>query len=234
MARQPRLAVAGLPHLVTLDGLPQQPLFVQPADRAAFVDALREACAAQQVAVLAYVLLPDHVHLLLTPAQATGLSLAMQALGRRYVAGYNRRHRRSGPLWAGRFRTAVVQPGAALLEVMLFIDLHAQRSGLVAQPADADPSSAPHHLGLRRDSLISPGAADAAYWALGNTPFEREAAYRRRLDEGLPLPRVAQIAQAARSGWAIGEPGFAEQLAQQLQRPLAPRKRGRPAGTSIA
>lgn len=227
MARLPRLAVAGLPHLVTLQGhgAPGGRVFIDDEDRLAFVQALREAMLPRRVAVLAYSLADDHVLLLLCPREAADLGAAMQALGRRYVGGFNRRHGRSGTLWAGRYRAAVVQPGAALLDAMLFVDSQAQRSGRAADAADDRWSSAPDHLGLRRDSLL---ADWPDWWALGNTPFEREAEWRRRLGEGLPPARITALAEASRGGWAIGDAGFVAALQQSEARPLQPRPRGRP------
>lgn len=225
MARLPRLAVAGAAHLVTLYGHSGLPVFVDDEDRRQFLAALRESALQHRVAVHAYVLLADHVHLLLTPASDGALGALMQGLGRRYGAAFNRRHGRRGTLWAGRFRTAVVQPGATLLEAMLFIDQHVVRSGVVASAADHAWCSAGHHLGRRRDPLLT---ESSAWWALGNTPFEREAAYRGLLDEGLAPARVAALAEAARKGWALGDADFLAALAQQVERPVQPRPRGRP------
>jgi len=228
VARLPRLAVAGQAHLVTLAGHSGQAVFIDDVDRQCFLDALRETALQQHAAVHAYVLATDHVHLLVTPpsAGAVGtLGALMQGLGRRYVAAFNRRHGRSGSLWAGRFRATVVQAGAPLLEALLFIDHHAVRAGQVSSADAARHSSAPHHLGLRRDPLLS---AAAAYWQLGNTPFEREAAYRRLLDDGLAAPRACALGEASRKGWAWGDAAFLAELGQQLQRPLQPRPRGRP------
>jgi putative transposase len=226
LARLPRLAVAGQAHLVTLAGHSGRPVFVDDADRQAFRDALREAALQQGCAVHAYVLADDHVHLLVTPATAPALGALMQGLGRRYGAGFNRRHGRSGTLWAGRFRATVVQAGAPLLEALLFIDDHAVRSGAAASAEAARHSSAPHHLGLLRDPLLT---AATAYWQLGNTPFEREAAYRRLLADGLGASRVQALAEASRKGWAVGDADFLAALAAQSARPLQPRPRGRPA-----
>ena len=226
MARLPRLAVAGHAHLVSLYGLNQQPVFLDDTDRQACLAALREAARASQVAIHAYVLLDDHLHLLATPAGDGGLGALVQGLGRRYVAGFNRQHGRSGALWAGRYRATVVQPGAALLEALLFIDHHPVRSGQVVQAEQAAFSSARHHLGLVRDPLIS---VASAYWQLGNTPFEREAAYRRLLDDGLASGRAQALADASRKGWAVGDAAFLAALGQQSSRPVQPRPRGRPA-----
>jgi putative transposase len=226
MARLPRLAVAGQAHLVTLAGAPGVPVYVDDADRRALLDALREAALQHQVAVHAHVLADDHLHLLVTPPTAPALGALMQALGRRYVAGFNRRHGRQGTPWAGRFRATVVQPGARLLEALLFIDGHALRAGRVADAGADAHCSAAHHLGLRRDPLLT---VAAAYWQLGNTPFEREAAYRRLLDEGLGAARAQALGAASRKGWPVGDAAFLATLAQQLDRPVQPRPRGRPA-----
>ena len=225
MARLPRLALAGHAHLVSLYGHSAQPVFIDDDDRRQFLAALREAALQQQVAVHAYVLLADHVHLLLTPATAAGLGALMQGLGRRYGAGFNRRHGRHGTLWDGRYRATVVQPGAHLLEAMLFIDHHAVRSAGAPLAADHTWSSARHHLGQVRDPLVTEGSA---WWPLGNTPFEREAAYRRLLDDGLGAARAAALADAARKSWAVGDAAFIRALTAQTARPLQARPRGRP------
>jgi putative transposase len=225
MARLPRLTLAGQAHLVSLVGHSGQPVFIDDEDRRQFLAALRESALQQRVAVHAYVLLANHVHLLLTPASDSALGALMQGLGRRYGAGFNRRHGRQGTLWAGRFRATVVQPGAALLDAVLFIDHHPVRSASAEQARDFGWSSARHHLGLRRDSLITDAGA---YWQLGNTPFERELAYRRLLDEGLAPARADELAHASHHGWAVGDAAFLASLAQQMDRPVRPRPRGRP------
>lgn len=227
MARLPRLALTGQAHLVALHGHSGQPVFIDDDDRRNFLAALRESALQHAVAVHAYVLLDNHVHLLLTPATGAALGALMQGLGRRYGAGFNRRHGRQGTLWAGRFRATVVQAGANVLDAMLFIDHHPVRTGAVLLAQDHAWSSARQHLGLLRDSLITEAGA---WWALGNTPFEREAAYRRLLDDGLSAGRVAQLTEAGHKGWPVGDSQFLSGLALQTSRPVQPRRRGRPAG----
>lgn len=221
MARLPRLAVAGQAHLALMLGHGAQPVFADDDDRRAFLAALRDAARQHGVAVHAYALQPTEVLLLLTPATSSALGALMQGLGRRYGAAFNRRHGRRGSLWAGRFRTAVVQPGAHLLEAMLHVDLQGAAAG-----ADAAAwCSLGHHLGARRDPLITDCAA---WWGLGNTPFEREAAYRRCVDDGLAPGRAQALCDAAHKGWAVGDAAFLAALAQQSDRPVQPRPRGRP------
>lgn len=225
MARLPRLAIGGLPHLVVQRGHNGAPVFIDDADRRSFLAALREVALLQRVAVHGHALLTGEVWLLVTPEQAEGLSRMMQALGRRYVAGFNARHGRSGTLWDGRFRAALVDPQTEALPALLFIETLAQQRGA------SDWSSLPHHLGHLRDPLVSPAPF---YWALGNTPFERESVWRRRLEEGLSSIEMQRLEEGARKGWALGSPGFLAQWAQTSARPLVPRPRGRPRKTPAA
>ncbi len=225
MARQPRLAVAGLPHLVRLVGHAGDAVFRDDADRRLFLGALRESARQHPAAVHAYALLDDEIWLLLTPVLGEGLGRLMQGLGRRYVAGFNRRHGRSGSLWAGRFRAAVVQPGGLAHAALLAIDLLALQRGKVPCAGDYVWSSARHHLGLVRDPLVT---LARSYWELGNTPFEREASYRRLIDDGLNAADMQRVLAAAHSGWALGDPAFLRDLAQSAGRPVAARPRGRP------
>jgi putative transposase len=231
MARLSRLAVAGQAHLILLSGLPGRPLCIDDDDRRRFLAALRDAASQQRTAVHAHVLLDAEALLLATPENRDGISRLIQELGRRYVAGFNRRHGLQGPLWEGRFRATIVQPGPATLEAMLFVDLHPVHAGLVQSAGDYPWSSARHHLGQLRD----PAVTDAAvYWQLGNTPFDRELGYRRLLDEGLASRRVAQFMEAGRKGWAIGDEAFLALLAAEAGRPVRPRRRGRPAKRAAA
>lgn len=225
MARLPRLGVAGWPHLVVQSVHDGQALARDDADRTLLLHALRDAARAQGVLVHAYCLAPDHFHLLVTPERDDALSLFMQAVGRRYVSAYNRRHGRRGGLWAGRYRATVLDPAQYGLDAMVWIEAHGQRAGGPSPLLDDAWSSARHHLGRGADPLISDLAV---FWALGNTPFEREAAWRRRLDEGLSLHRVRTLADAMHKGWALLAEAAVPALEAQAGRRLTPRPRGRP------
>jgi len=214
MSRLPRLVVPHCAHYVVQRGHSGRPVFADDADRQAFLAALREAAAAQRVAVHAYALLDTEVHLLATPPDAVSLGRMVQTLGRRYVSAYNRRHDRSGTLWDGRFRCAVVEPGSWQLAALRLID------GLPG------PTSAAHRAGELRDAML---ADPPEFWNLGNTPFEREAAYRALLVQGVPPSQAAALRSAALGGWAVGSGAFMAQLAAQTARPVRPRPRGRPA-----
>ncbi len=225
MARLPRLALAGLPHHVIQRGHNLQPVFMDADDRQAYLDALRETSAVLQVLVHGYVLMPDHVHLLVTPPRSEALGQLMQGVGRRYVAGFNRRHGRRGTLWEGRYRATVVDPGAHLMLCLCAIEQNPVRSGLVAQAVDWPWSSAGHHVGRHRDLVIT---EPQAYWGLGNTPFERELRWKQMLEDPLPEGLVDRIVESATKGWALGSEAFLQKVGAQTLRPVQPRPRGRP------
>jgi putative transposase len=217
MARLPRLALAGLPHYVLQTCVHGQPLVRDETDRQNLLAALREAAATCRVAVWAYAVLPQALHLVVCPGSPEGLGRMMQALGRRYVQAFNRRHQRSGALWGGRFRAAVVEPGDWLLAALVRVD----RLGLEAEAG----SSAGHHLGRCRDPLL---ADPPELWALGNTPFERESSWQQRLAAGLDPATESVLARAVHGAWVAGSARFVAQTAAQAGRPAAPRRPGRP------
>ena len=126
------------------------------------------------------------------------------------------RHGHHGSLWDGRFRCAVVEPGATRLALLCLID---------GCSADAHATSARQRSGGSPEAgLIDP----PELWQLGNTPFEREAADRARLGQGLPAAQVESLRRAALGGWAIGSPGFVAEVAEAAARPARPRAPGRP------
>jgi putative transposase len=227
MARLPRLALPGFAHLVLLRGHNREAVFRDDDDRAAFLDALEAAFQRDQVALHAYALHADRVWLLCTPAREGDLSRAMQALGRRFSAVFNRRHDRSGSVWDGRYRSTVVEPGAMLLTAMVFVD----QWGDDLVPAHAEDrkatlwSSARQHLGFAGSVQLT---NLAEYWALGNTPFDRTLAYMALLNEGSRTAEFDRVAAATMRGWVLGSPGFIEGLGELIDRPLSARRKGRP------
>lgn len=225
MARLPRLSIAGCPQLVLQRGNNGQPVFADDADRGRYLALLSEAASRFKVAVHAYVLLDNHVHLLLTPSDSTGLAQTMQSLGRAYVRYFNDRHGRSGTLWEGRYRSAPLEGLRYLLPCLVWLDTHAVRAGLSAEPAAYPWSSHGYYAGHRADRLLTP---PEAYWALGNTPFARELAYADLVRAGLDAPLERAFARFAQGGWPMGGAAFAAELAQRAGRRTERGRAGRP------
>ncbi|HEX6706292.1 MAG TPA: transposase [Albitalea sp.] len=225
MARLPRLTIAGQLHLVLHRAHAGAHVFRDDEDFAAYRQALIASAPEHGVAIHAYTLLASQVLLLVTPREATSLSRMWQALGRRFGADYNRRHGRSGVLWEGRFRTTVVDAHAHFLDGCRYVESAPVRAHFASTAEEYEWSSAAHHAGGRVDGAVTehPG-----YWALGNTPFEREARYRLLLEQPLPAALEQRLTQAALKGWAVGEPAFVNGLGEMTARRLAPLPRGRP------
>ncbi len=225
MARQPRLSVPGLPHLLIWRAHQGVDLFPQAADKLDFLHLMAQCVRAQPLQWHGYVLLPQQVWLLLTPLAEGAVSRTMQALGRSYVRRYNLRHGHVGTLWEGRFRGTVLQPETELLPALLCLGALPVRLGLARTAAEYAWSSHGHCAGLRHDPALS---AAPAYWQLGNTPFEREAAYVALAAQGLSEAAQQRLEQAALKGWALGSPDFVALLQQQTARRLQPVRSGRP------
>ncbi len=225
MARLPRLSVPGYPHHVIQRGNNRQPIFLDDADRQPMLQLLESLSRQFEVAIHAYVLMDNHFHLLLTPQTPEGVPRMMQAVGRRYVRYFNDRHGRSGTLWDGRYKSTLVETESYLMACMAYIDLNPVRAGLTVQARDYPWSSHAHYAGLRPDRLVTP---HPQYWALGNTPFAREAAYARLVQEGLPLSQQQALTESVLKGWALGGPDFMAQLQKKTERRLSKSRAGRP------
>jgi putative transposase len=204
----------------------RQNVFVDDRDRGVFLAMLREAARQCGVAVHAYVLLDTEVHLLATPNEAGSLSRLMQSMGRRYVAAFNRRHGRSGTLWAGRFRAGLIDGVSLGADALVHVECLPVHMGQVGAASEWPWSSAAHHLGVRRDPLI---VEHPAYWSLGNTPFERELAHAHRLREGVSVSQGEGFERALFQGRAVGSHQFTMEVAERTGLPTESRPRGRPA-----
>jgi putative transposase len=228
MARQARISLGQEPHLVAQRGHGLAPVFHDDEDAARYIADLREACRQHQVQLHAYALTPAQALLLLTPSTDVALGRALQTLGRRYVAWHNQRHQRRGTPWEGRFRSALVEQPAEVLSVLRYVEA---AGGLLAcrDPHDSSTgtiwSSLDHHLGRQSNPAVT---SHAAFWSLGNTPFEREAAYKQWWDQGPTDRELRRIEAALQGGRPLGGPEFEQRIAQQLARPVAARPRGRP------
>ncbi|MGC4394770.1 transposase [Hydrogenophaga sp. T2] len=225
MARLPRLTLAGHAHHVIQRGNNRQAIVLDDTDRQQLMDLVFEQARAHGVAVHAWALMDNHLHLLLTPSTADGVPRTMQAVGRAYVRRFNNRHGRSGTLWDGRYKSTLVQEEGYLLACMAHIELHPVREGLVSDPRDYAWSSHRHHIGQRVDRQLTP---HPVYWALGNTPFAREAAYGERVRAGLSAEQQRAIADATLHGWALGDAAFVQALQKHTERRVARSPRGRP------
>ena len=228
MARLPRLTLPGLPHYVVLRGNNLQPIFVDGQDYAHMKAVLAEMAGRFGVQLHAFALLPNQLHLLLTPEQADSLPQFMQSVGRTYVRSFNNRHGRIGTLWEGRYRATVLEPQSWMLPAMVVLECQPVDEGVTSRAVDYGWSSARHHVGAQTERMLR---LHPSYWKLGNTPFAREAAYAELLDRG-PSAEVREVVlQAALKGWVLGSDSFVQELQQHTTRRLQRQKAGRPVRT---
>lgn len=135
MARHPRFVLPGHPQHVIQRGNNRSVIFADDADYTFYLDRLREVCERFKCRIHAYVLMTNHVHLLITPETGIGIGKVMQSLGRQYVQYFNYRYRRTGTLWEGRYKASLLNTDQYLLACYQYVELNPVRAGMVEQPA---------------------------------------------------------------------------------------------------
>lgn len=237
MARLARLALGGHGYLTSLHGNGGQRIWVDAADRQRMLAIVADQAREHRVAVHGFAVLPQALHLLITPDDGAALSRFMQGIGRHYVRAFNHKQGRRGSLWEGRFRSTLVQMERHALDALVGLDalamadvgdLSDELAALPPAPA-AQPgvptSSQAHYLGQGTLGWLT---APAAWWSLGNTPFAREAAYARLTQAGLDADTQTGLRMALNGGWLWGDDAFASQVAEAAQRRVVRGTPGRP------
>jgi putative transposase len=225
MARLGRYFLPDQPLHVIQRGNNRQAIFFGEEDYACYRDWLAAAAARYGCAIHAYVLMTNHVHLLVTPQAATSLPRTMQALGRRYVRHVNTVYRRSGTLWEGRYRAAPIDCEAYFLACCRYIELNPVRARMVRHPRDYSWSSYRAHAQGAADPLL---AGHEVYDRIAGTPAERRKGYRSLFRTALDDGFVEDLRAATNGGWALGDARFKLQTAEALGRRVAPLPKGRP------
>jgi putative transposase len=215
MPRQPGPDLAGVPQHVEQRGNDRQACFFGDGDYRTYLTGLREAPLRYGCAVHAYVLMTNHVHLLLTPCATGCVSRMMQWLGRHYVGYGNARYRRTGTLWEGRFKSCLVDTDRYLLACCRYIELNPVRAAMVPVPGGYRWSS--YHANAH-------GAGDPVatshleYLRLGSKPALRQQAYQTLFDEPLAPERIADIRAYLQQQRALGSQRFQQQIEAMLGR----------------
>lgn len=226
MPRRARLALSGIPWHIIQRGNNRSVCFHAEDDYQFYLHYLKEFADKFGCVVHAYVLMTNHVHLLLTPAREDSTALMMKHLGQRYVQYVNRSYRRTGTLWEGRFRSCLTQSEDYVLACYRYIELNPVRAGMVVKPQDYRWSSY-HANGLGRASaLVRP---HDEYLRLGGDVAERQQAYRALFRAHVDESLTDEIRDATNGNFALGGERFQEQIAQTLGRRVVRGKAGRPA-----
>jgi len=226
MPRPQRLDLPDVAQHVIQRGNDRRACFVEDADYCLYRGLVGELSQREGCAVHAYVLMTNHVHLLLTPSAKGAVARLMQALGRRYVRHFNDRHGRTGTLWEGRYKSCLVDAGNHLLQCQRYVELNPLRAAMVADPADYPWSSHRHNAFGSPDPLITP---HRTILALGRDVEERRLAYRAWTMARVDPEELDAIRRHIRRQHAYGADPFRATVERLLGRAVGPRRIGRPA-----
>ncbi|HYL90461.1 MAG TPA: transposase [Burkholderiales bacterium] len=225
MARPPRLELPGVPLHVLQRGNNRAACFFGEVDRLFYLKCLASAALGRGCAIHAYVLMSNHVHLLVTPPEAGAVGAMMQDVGRRYVRVINTIHGRTGSLWEGRFKSSLIDSERYLFTCHRYIELNPVRAGIVGHPSAYVWSSHGYYAGARPNPLIT---EHSEYRQLGRSDQERRAVFLALCAEPLPQRLVDQIRDAINTDSAVGSETFMQHAEEALGRSVRPPTRGRP------
>jgi len=231
MPRRARIVFADVPVHIIQRGHNRGPCFFADRDYVRYLHYLRDFATEFGCVVHAYCLMTNHVHLLLTPQTADGCALLMKRLGQRYVQYVNRIYGRSGTLWEGRFRSALVQSERYLLVCSRYIELNPVRAGMVCHPRQYRWSSYRANAEGLMSDLIMP---HDLYRAMDRSDQACQDAYRALFEGHLDGATVSEIRQATNGGFVLGGKEFQDDIARRLGRRVVRVSRGRPARVSAA
>lgn len=223
MPRKPRLSIPGLPQHVIQRGNNREAIFLVDNDYRQFVEMLSLAADQHDCQIHAYVLMTNHVHLLVTPLNEEGIGKMMQSLGRRYVQYFNLRNARTGTLWEGRYRATLVDTERYLFACMRYIELNPVRAGMVKLPGEYQWSSFRCNAHGSLDTLVT---HHPQYFSLGASSPARQRAYCTLFEAEIEEASVDEIRRATNSAWVLGSVDFAEAVVSRLNRRVTPVGRG--------
>ncbi len=209
MPRRPRFCPAGMPIHVVQRGNNRQVCFGKDADMAAYANWLGEYAKKFDVEIHGWVLMTNHVHLLLTPKDEIGVSKLMQTLGRLYVRYFNYGYQRTGTLFEGRYKSSVVQEEEYFLNCLRYIELNPVRAGMVNDPGDYKWSSYRAHAFGVKVKMWTP---HVLYSELAVSEIERQSHYRKWMSEAMATEVLGKIRACLEKGLVLGTDRFREQV----------------------
>ena len=231
MPRRARLSIAGIPWHIIQRGNNRSACFFMEDDYRYYLRNLHELSRQHGCAIHAYVLMTNHVHLLVTPQHTDSASLLMKHLGQRYVQYINRTYHRSGTLWEGRFRSCLAQDDTYVLTCYRYIEMNPVRACMVVEPSQYPWSSYRFNALGDADASLTP---HPLYWELGADAMARQAAYRELFGVRLDRQSMDTIRHATNGNFALGNEGFKAEIEAMLGRRARPAHAGRPRGGKSA
>ena len=203
----------------------RQAVFAEDDDYFAYRSWLKEASEQYDCKIHAYVMMTNHVHILLSAEEPTNISKLSQAVGRKYVPYFNYKYGKSGTLWEGRFKASSIDSEFYLLACYRYIELNPVRAGMVENSADYVWSSYHANALGEKDSLVTP---HSVYLRLGKTKTQRQVAYKDLFKTPLSDNLITEIRQTTQTGTPLGSDKFRGQIEDLLGVKIGYSKRGRP------
>ncbi len=229
MPRKPRFYVPGAPVHAVQRGHNRSAVFFEDFDYLEYLRCLKHAADSSGCKIHAYVLMTNHVHLLLTPESADSAGRLFQSLGRHYVRYVNKTYQRHGSLWEGRYKCNVIESQEYFLSCMRYIELNPVRAGMVDHPAKYRWSSyAANALGVSNAVLTM----QAEYAALGSVAADRYSAYRGLFDGEPDADELALLRKSLQTGTPLGNEKFKVEIEAALGLKIGFACRGRPKNSS--
>ena len=225
MPRKPRFYLPGQPAHIVQRGNSRQAVFFDGEDYQAYLTWLAEGADRHGCAIHAYVLMTNHVHLLMTPETEQSISKTIQYLGRRYVTYINSTYDKSGTLWEGRHKGCVINSEQYMLACMRYIELNPVRAGMVKVPMEYRWSSYAANAAGHYDKVVTP---HALYRSLHEEPKARRYAYRELFCQALDPQQVHDIRATVQTGTPLGNDRFRAHVEQALSCKVGHARRGRP------
>lgn len=225
MPRQQRYRLPGVAQHVIQRGNNRQATFFENSDYRKYLECLRESGERYGCRIHSYVLMTNHVHLLMTPLEPDGIGKMMQSVGRKYVQYLNTKYRRTGTLWEGRYKASPIESDGYLLSCYRYIELNPVRAGIVKCPGDYPWSSYQRNAFGRESGIVRP---HERYRALGITENAMQQAYRELFRTTLNNELLQKIRETINQCRVMGNDRFRDQIEKALAIKTAPCKRGRP------
>ena len=225
MPRRPRIHLDNLPVHIVQRGHNREACFFSEEDYQSYLHWLNEALGESECALHAYVLMTNHVHLLLTPKKAAAVPRLLMSLGRRYVQYVNRTYKRTGTLWDSRYKSSLVHADGYLLTCMRYIELNPVRAAMVEDPAHYRWTSYRANGLGQADARLTP---HSLYLALGRGGKERQSAYRALFRAQLERAALDDIRLALNQSQPLGNSRFLAHIEKVTGERREARPRGRP------
>lgn len=225
MPRRPRIHIAGQPLHIVQRGHNRQPCFFSDDDYHSYLHWLELALVKHGCSLHAYVLMTNHVHLLITPTLPSAVPELLIALGRRYVQYINKIYRRTGTLWDSRYKSSLIQTDRYFLLCQRYIELNPVRAGMVADPAQYRWSSYRANGLGQADRRLTP---HDVYSQLAPDAAERLVRYRALFRSELDAEAIADIRLALNQNQPLGDSRFYSEIEAATGIRRQPRARGRP------